>query len=301
MSILVLWVPAYGLEGVIKALTALASLLTAIVIWPLVPRLLALPSPRQLQAVNDALVAEAAEREHVEQQLRQSQKLEAIGQLTGGIAHDFNNILTVVMGSIERANNKIDQPDKVRSALSNAMAASKRAEILTGQLISFARSQVVRVARHDLNEIAQGSASFIKSSIGSDVDFVTRIGEESLFVDIDRGQLEAALVNLAINARDAMPDGGVLTIETLALAPDEAAVRVSDTGVGMDARIQERATEPFFTTKPVGRGSGLGLSQVYGFATQAGGTLTIESRPGHGTAVTIMLPRSRVATTNGAK
>jgi signal transduction histidine kinase len=98
-----------------------------------------------------------------------------------------------------------------------------------------------------------------------------------------------------------MPDGGVLTIETLALAPDEAAVRVSDTGVGMDARIQERATEPFFTTKPVGRGSGLGLSQVYGFATQAGGTLTIESRPGHGTAVTIMLPRSRVATTNGAK
>jgi len=291
MSILVLWVPAYGLEGLMKALTAGASLLTAVAIWPLLPKLLAIPSPRQLQQVNDALRLEAAERASVEEQLRQSQKLEAIGQLTGGIAHDFNNILTVVMGSIERATTKIDDPDKIRPALNNAMAASKRAEFLIAQLLTFARSQRMVIERQDINAITREMVGLISPSIGSQITLVANIGEDPLFVDVDRNQFEAALVNLAINARDALSSGGVLTIDTFACGPTQVAVRISDNGTGMDAQTLERATEPFFTTKPVGHGTGLGLSQVYGFARQAGGSLDIQSTPGQGTAVTITLHR----------
>jgi signal transduction histidine kinase len=291
MSILVLWVPAYGVEGLIKAVTAGASVLTAIAIWPLLPKLLAIPSPRQLQQVNEALRIEAAERASVEEQLRQAQKLEAIGQLTGGIAHDFNNILTVVMGSIERATSKIDEPEKIRLALDNAMAASKRAEFLISQLLSFARNQRMDIENQDLNEIVDDFVGLIASSIGNRIELVTNIGPQPLFVDIDRIQLEAALVNLAINARDAMPEGGVLTIDTFECGPNQVAVRIADTGTGMDAHTLERATEPFFTTKPVGHGTGLGLSQVYGFARQAGGFLDITSKPGKGTVVTITLQR----------
>jgi signal transduction histidine kinase len=291
MSILVLWIPAYGLEGLIKAFTAGASLLTAIAIWPLLPKLLAIPSPRQLQQVNEALRLEAAERASIEEQLRQSQKLEAIGQLTGGIAHDFNNILTVVMGSIERATTKIDDPDKIRPALDNAMAASKRAEFLIAQLLTFARSQRMVIERQDINAITRDMIGLIATSIGSHIELTTRLGDVPLFVQVDRNQFEAALVNLAINARDALSDGGALTIETFEDGPTKVAVRISDTGTGMDAQTLERATEPFFTTKPVGRGTGLGLSQVYGFVRQAGGFLDIQSSPGQGTAVTLTLQR----------
>ena len=291
MSILVLWVPAYGLEGLIKALTAVASVLTAIVIWPLLPRLLALPSPRQLQLVNEALRAEAIERAKIEAQLRQGQKLEAIGRLTGGIAHDFNNIFTVVMGSLERAISRIDEREKVLASLQNAFAASKRAEALTGQLLSFAREQKLTIERHDLNQLLREFIDLIASSIGPMTELVAHIGDHPVFIDVDRTQLELALVNLAINARDAMPDGGVLTIESLEPSAQTIAVRISDTGTGMDGPTLERATEPFFTTKPVGQGTGLGLSQVYGFARQAGGDLVIESEPGRGTQISIVLPR----------
>ena len=291
MSILVLWVPAYGLEGLIKALTAVASVLTAIVIWPLLPRLLALPSPRQLQLVNEALRAEAIERAKIEAQLRQAQKLEAIGRLTGGIAHDFNNIFTVVMGSLERAISRIDEREKVLASLQNAFAASKRAEALTGQLLSFAREQKLTIKRHDLNQLLREFIDLIASSIRPMTELVAHIGDHPVFIDVDRTQLELALVNLAINARDAMPDGGVLTIESLEPSAHTIAVRISDTGTGMDGPTLERATEPFFTTKPVGQGTGLGLSQVYGFARQAGGDLVIESEPGRGTQISIVLPR----------
>lgn len=290
MSIVVLWVPAYGLEGLLKALTAAASLLTAIAIWPLLPRLLALPSPRQLQLVNEALRQEAAERERVEVQLRQAQKLEAIGRLTGGIAHDFNNIFTVVIGSLERAANKIDDREKVLAALHNAFEASKRAEALTGQLLSFARERKLVVERHDLHLLLREFVGLIASTLGNDTELVANIGAQALYIDVDRSQLELALLNLAINARDAMPAGGVLTIECFQPDPENVAVRVTDTGIGMDAPTLERATEPFFTTKPVGKGTGLGLSQVYGFATQAGGTLSIESEAGKGASMTMVLP-----------
>lgn len=291
MSILVLWVPAYGIEGLIKALTAAASLLTAIAIWPLVPRLLALPSQRQLQQANDALRREADERTRIEAQLRQSQKLEAIGRLSGGIAHDFNNILTVVMGSLERATTRIDDRDKVLSALNNAFEASQRAKALTSQLLSFAREQELTIAQHDLNQILREFVNLIGSSLGAQTLLVGTFDDQPMPIDVDRTQLEVALVNLVMNARDAMPDGGVVQIDCLYPDPYMVAIRVTDAGTGMDATTLERATEPFFSTKPVGQGTGLGLSQVYGFARQAGGHLSIESEPGKGSTVTIVLPR----------
>jgi signal transduction histidine kinase len=295
MSIVVLWVPAYGIEGLIKAVTAVASVLTAIAIWPLLPRLLAVPSPRQLQLVNEQLRKEAVERRNIEAKLRQAQKLEAIGRLTGGIAHDFNNIFTVVMGSLERAMARIDDRERALAALHNAFEASKRAEALTGQLLSFAREQKMTIEPHDLNQILREFLNLIASSVSAQVNLDVRIGDQPLYLDVDRTQLEVALLNLAINARDAMPDGGVLTIESLEPDPAEIAVRVSDTGIGMDGPTLERATDPFFTTKPVGQGTGLGLSQVYGFVRQAGGSLVLDSEPGKGTAVTITLPRHHAA------
>ena len=291
MSILVLWVPAYGLEGIVKALTAVASVLTAIALWPLLPRLLAVPSPRQLQQANAALRREAAERERMEEQLRQSQKLEAIGQLTGNIAHDFNNILTVIMGSVERATRSIETPERALGALNNAMAATERAAGLTNQLLAFARKQPLKIDTCDLNGIVRDMSGILELTLGKSVDLVLDLDDETLLADLDRSQLEAALINLAANARDAMPAGGVLTVQTLAHGQDMIAVRVGDTGTGMDAQTLQRATEPFFTTQPVGHGTGLGLSQVYGFAHQAGGHLTITSEPGRGTEVTMMLMR----------
>ena len=291
MSILVLWVPAYGLEGIIKAITAVASVLTAIALWPLLPRLLALPSPRQLQQANEALRQEAAERSRMEEQLRQSQKLEAIGQLTGGIAHDFNNILTVIMGNIERATRRMDAPDQALGALGNAMAASQRAANLTDQLLAFARKQPMTITSGDLNAIVRDMTSMIEITVGEPVRVVLDLAERPMPVDVDRSQLEAALINLAANARDAMPAGGVVTIATAEHGPDTFALRVADTGTGMDVQTMQRATEPFFTTKPVGLGTGLGLSQVYGFANQAGGDCVIVSEPGKGTTVTIVLMR----------
>jgi len=291
MSILVLWVPLYGLEGLVKAFTALASVMTAVAMWPLLPRLVSLPSPRELQRVNEELRREAGERARMEEQLRQSQKLEAIGQLTGGIAHDFNNILTIIMGSIDRATRGIDRPERALGALAHAMEASQRAASLTEQLQAFARKQPMEVRSYDLNEIVQGLSRLLNLSIGDKIEVAMDLAPQALCVEVDRNQLEASLINLAVNARDAMPDGGQLTIGTGVVADGEVVVRVIDTGIGMDERTLERATDPFFTTKPVGQGAGLGLSQVYGFASQAGGRLTIESELGKGTKVSIWLRR----------
>ena len=226
-----------------------------------------------------------------EEQLRQSQKLDAIGQLTGGIAHDFNNILAIIVGNVDRAMRGIDNPDRALGALANAMEASQRAAGLTEQLLAFARKQPMEVQTHDLNIVVGELAKLMALTVGTQAELDLRLAEEALLVDVDRNQLEAALINLAVNARDAMPDGGRLTISTAAAGPGEVVVRVADTGTGMDAKTLERATEPFYTTKPVGRGTGLGLSQVYGFATQAGGRLDIASEPGEGTVVAITLRR----------
>ena len=290
MSILVLWVPAYGIEGLIKALTAAASVGTAITMWPLLPKLIALPSPTQLQRVNDELRVHAEERARIENQLVQSQKLEAVGRLTGGIAHDFNNLLTVIMGNVDRAARTFDDPARATNALKNAMEAAKRAALLTDQLLTFGRKRVMQVDRLDLNDLLRQLENLITSTVGDPVVVSMALADQPLPIEFDKTQFEMAVLNLAANARDAMPAGGTLTFETLLSHSGQPTLIVRDTGCGMDITTIERATEPFFTTKPVGQGTGLGLSQVYGFVTQAGGTMLITSEVGSGTSATVTFP-----------
>jgi signal transduction histidine kinase len=292
LSILVLWVPAYGLEGLVKAVTAVVSVVTAIALWPLLPKIVALPSPRQLQQANESLRAEASERERTEEMLRQSQKLEAIGQLTGGIAHDFNNLLMVVVGNLDRVMRSLPDEAAERRNLDNALAATERAAQLTDQLLTFARRQPVQVCKQNCSDIVLSLAGMIERTIGSNIELTLDIGPDMLFARIDRNQLENAVLNLAINARDAMPDGGDLTIATRRGDDGGAVISLSDTGMGMDAETLRRATEPFFTTKPVGQGTGLGLSQVYGFVEQMGGNMGIFSAAGTGTVVVLSFPPS---------
>lgn len=292
LSIVVLWVPAYGVEGMVKAVTALVSVVTAIALWPLLPKIVALPSPTQLQQANDRLRAEAIERERTEEMLRQSQKLEAIGQLTGGIAHDFNNLLMVVVGNLDRVRRSLPEEAAERRNLDNAMAATERAAQLTDQLLTFARRQPVQVQSQDTGAVIVDLAGMIEQTIGPNIELTLDMGQGVPFARIDRNQLESALLNLAINARDAMPRGGDLTISTRKGDDGGAVISIADSGIGMDAETLRRATEPFFTTKPVGKGTGLGLSQVYGFVEQMGGRLEIFSSPGTGTVVVLSFPPS---------
>ncbi|HQS68084.1 MULTISPECIES: ATP-binding protein [unclassified Novosphingobium] len=293
LSILVLWVPAYGLEGVVKAFTAIVSIGTAILIWPLLPKLLALPSPAQLQRLNDQLLKEAEERAAVESQLRQAQKMEALGQLTGGIAHDFNNLLMIVSGNVERALRIAPQAAPERRNLENALTATTRAGELTGQLLAFARKGTLMLIAQNVESIVTGIHDLLVRAAGERIVVEVAIAPDLPPVVVDRNQLENAVLNLVINARDATPDGGVIRIAAQD-AGAEIRLSVSDTGAGMDAQTLHRATEPFFTTKPVGSGSGLGLSQVYGFVEQIGGRMEIVSEPGTGTVVTLYLPKEAV-------
>lgn len=292
LSILVLWVPVYGIEGLVKALTAVISVIAAMALWPLLPKIVALPAPRQLQLANERLIAEAAEREQTEAMLRQAQKMEAIGQLTGGIAHDFNNLLTVVVGNLDRVMRSLPKDAAEQRNLDNALAATERAAQLTDQLLTFARKQPVQVRRQDPGHIVHSLAAMLERTIGPHIDLTLDLGPDVPNATIDRNQLESALVNLTINARDAMPRGGDLTIATRKGKDGGAVISVSDTGTGMDAETLRRATEPFFTTKPVGQGTGLGLSQVYGFVEQMGGNLEIFSAVGTGTVIVLSFPPS---------
>jgi signal transduction histidine kinase len=290
LSILVLWVPAYGLEGVVKALTALISVITAILIWPLLPKLLALPMPSELQRLNDQLRAEADERARVEGQLRQAQKMEALGQLTGGIAHDFNNLLMIVSGSVERAMRPGKDEAAQRRSLENALTATGRAGELTRQLLAFARKSTLLLVSQRIDTIVDGIGDLLRRAAGERIAVELAMPANLPPAIVDRNQLENAILNLVINARDAMPDGGVIHISAIDL-PDETQLTIADNGHGMDAQTLAKATEPFFTTKPVGSGSGLGLSQVYGFVEQIGGRMQISSEPGTGTQVSLFLPK----------
>ncbi len=293
-GIYTLWVPAYGIEAAIKVVTAIASIGTAILLVPLLPKLIALPSPAQLQRVNEQLVAESAERERTAEMLRQSQKLEALGRLTGGVAHDFNNLLQVVIGNLERVRRRGAADDPALSkATGDALLAAERAAELTDQLLTYARRQPLAPQAIDLAETVRTVAPLIERAAGPDVDVELDLGTEQAIAVADRNQLENALLNLAINARDAMPDGGSLRIAIDPAADSERIeLTVADTGSGMDAETAERATEPFFTTKPVGQGTGLGLSQVFGMVQQLGGIMRIESDLGTGTVVRLLLPRA---------
>lgn len=290
VSIVTLWIPAYGIEAVIKLITAAASVATAALLIPLLPKLAAIPSPTQLQHANDALRREAQMREETEAMLRQSQKLEAMGQLTGGVAHDFNNLLGVVIGNLDRIKRKGEQPPDIARSIDNALAGAERAAKLTSQLLAFARQQPLEREQHDLNAIVTDMADLLRDTVGSHVALHVDLEPDLPHPVVDRSQLENAIINLAVNARDAMDDGGDVTISTRDAGGGHVELAVRDTGAGMDSATRERALEPFFTTKAVGKGSGLGLSQVAGTVEQLGGHIAIDSTMGSGTTIRLLLP-----------
>jgi signal transduction histidine kinase/ActR/RegA family two-component response regulator len=259
---------------------------------------------QELWEANQALKAEAAEREAAEAQLRQVQKMEAVGQLTGGIAHDFNNMLAVVVGGIDLALRRLNGPRReVMMHLNNAMEGATRAAALTRRLLSFARSEPLLPERVDTTGLIYGMSDLLDRTLGERIRIEVDTARDAWPTYVDPHQLENAIVNLAVNARDAMAGEGQMRIatENVRLAANQVGdvragdylkISVTDCGCGMSPEIIERAFEPFFTTKPVGKGTGLGLSQIFGFAHQSGGEVGIESEVGRGTNVSIYLPRT---------
>jgi signal transduction histidine kinase/ActR/RegA family two-component response regulator len=258
-----------------------------------------------LAAANARLVEEMAARGKAEEALRQSQKMEALGQLTGGIAHDFNNLLQVVHGAFELIRRKPEDVSKVLAWSGNGIAAAERGASLTRQLLAFSRSQKLELRPFAVAGLIGEMRELLVRTLGPDIALAVSFDEVEATVMSDRTQLELAVLNMAINARDARPDGGRLTITTamrriedgdpVLEAGDYVDLSVADTGEGMSPEVIERAFDPFFTTKGIGKGTGLGLSQVYGVARQAGGTARIDSAPGGGTVVTLLLRRSSAA------
>jgi len=259
---------------------------------------------QELWEANQALKAEAREREAAEAQLRQVQKMEAVGQLTGGIAHDFNNMLAVVVGGIDLALRRLNGPRReVMMHLNNAMEGATRAAALTRRLLSFARSEPLLPERVESNELIGGMSDLLDRTLGEQIRVEIDLASDTWPTYVDPHQLENAIVNLAVNARDAMDGRGMMRIatENVTLAAnavgdiragDYVKLSVTDTGCGMPPDVLERAFEPFFTTKPVGKGTGLGLSQIFGFAHESGGEVGIDSEVGRGTTVSIYLPRT---------
>jgi signal transduction histidine kinase/ActR/RegA family two-component response regulator len=260
----------------------------------------------QLAAANQQLVEQIARREEVEGQLRQSQKMQALGQLTGGIAHDFNNMLGVIVGSLDLIVRRIKKGDfAIERFLDAASNATERAALLTQRLLAFARQQPLAPQPIDANKMIVNMSNLLHSTLGEQIRIETVAAGGLWTINADAQQLESAILNIAINARDAMPDGGRLTIETANTYLDEAYCRqnpeiepgqyvmiaVTDTGSGMSADVAARVFDPFFTTKPAGKGTGLGLSQVYGFVKQSRGHIKVYSEVGAGTNVKIYLPR----------
>jgi signal transduction histidine kinase/ActR/RegA family two-component response regulator len=255
---------------------------------------------------NEQLIEQVARREAAENQLRQAQKMEALGQLTGGIAHDFNNMLGVIMGAHDLVKRRLQKNDfNIERFVNAAIAAAERAAALTQRLLAFARQQPLSPRRLDANKMIVNMSDLLHSTLGEHIQIETVTAAGLWTIHADAQQLENAIINVAVNARDAMPEGGKLTIETGNAHLDEAYCRqnseiqpgqfamiaISDTGVGMPPEVVARAFDPFFTTKAIGKGTGLGLSQVYGFVKQSQGHIKVYSEPGAGTTVKIYLPR----------
>lgn len=240
--------------------------------------------------------------EQARAQLFQAQKMEAIGQLTGGVAHDFNNLLAVLLGNLELARKRVSHDPKLLQFVDNCLEASRRGAALTQRMLAFARQQDLKIGSVDVPELVLGMAELLQRSIGSTIQIHTSFPIGLKKARADANQLELALLNLVLNARDAMPDGGAITISASAAKMERAAdglgageyicLTVADAGEGMDEATLARAVEPFFTTKGVGKGTGLGLSMIHGFAAQSGGKLLLKSRKGHGTQAQLWLPVS---------
>jgi PAS domain S-box-containing protein len=253
-----------------------------------------------------AFLRDLTEKKRAEAQLHQAQKMEAVGQLTGGIAHDFNNLLTVIIGNLELASGHRSTDPFLASCAQQALEAAERGASLTHRLLAFSRQQPLQPVRTDLREVIRGMSDLLRRTLGEDIEIEFRLADDLWPELADKVQVESALLNLAINSRDAMPEGGKLTIEAANVKLDaEYAERnagveqgdyvmlaVTDTGSGMPPEVVERAFDPFFTTKEMGKGTGLGLSMIYGFARQSGGHLKIYSETGHGTTVRLYLPRA---------
>jgi signal transduction histidine kinase/CheY-like chemotaxis protein len=260
----------------------------------------------ELEAANRQLAGQIVERERVESALRQAQRLEAVGQLTSGVAHDFNNLLTVVLGNVRQLQKRAADPVEIRRLDMMAQAAERGAK-LTAQMLAFSRRQKLEPKPVNLNETVAGMRDLLHSTMGGSVRIETVLHPSLWPAMIDPTQIELVLLNLAINARDAMEVGGTLAVETANVTlstpqrPEEpqageyVMVAVSDTGAGMTEAVLAKVFEPFFTTKEVGKGSGLGLSQVFGLAKQSGGGVRIETREGEGTTVKVYLPRASTA------
>ncbi|MCW6509183.1 ATP-binding protein [Hyphomicrobiales bacterium BP6-180914] len=292
---------------------------TAIILWPLVPRILNLPSPQLLRLANESLTLRIAERDRAlqaleqvtneraktEEMLRQAQKMEAIGQLTGGIAHDFNNLLNVVVANLERIERLLPDQSPLLRPVKDAMAGADRAAALTHKLLAFARNQPLRPVRVEVNALLGALTELLRGAVGGRIVVETNFSLDLWAVTVDPNQLENAVLNLAVNARDAMEENqssrlqittsnidrsDAIHIGGLRADQDYVMIEVIDTGVGMPEEVARRAFEPFFTTKPLGQGTGLGLSQVFGFVKQSGGHADIFSKAGLGTRVQLFLP-----------
>jgi signal transduction histidine kinase/CheY-like chemotaxis protein len=350
LAAITVWHPVYRLEGVVKAFTAIASIVTSLMLVPLMPTLIGLPSPSQLKRSNAALAMEIEERraieaevrrineeleqrvagrtadykqaaeslqqalldlraemnrrEDLEKQLIQAQKMEAVGRLAGGVAHDFNNLLTVILGYNQMLCEQVKADSTALEYAREVKQASERASALTHQLLAFSRRQVAVPRIVDLNELVRNIDKMLRRIIGEDVHLNIRLDPSLPPVQVDPAHFDQVIMNLAVNSRDAMPNGGALTIETghvqltevyaashIDLRPGSyALLTVSDTGIGMDAATRARIFEPFFTTKEKGSGTGLGLSIVYGIVKQNGGEILVYSEPGQGTVFKIYIP-----------
>jgi two-component system cell cycle sensor histidine kinase/response regulator CckA len=287
-----------GSLGEERAIETLKSGATDYVLKHRLSRLV--PSVRR--ALDD--VAAQRERKHLEEQLRQSQKMEAIGRLAGGIAHDFNNLLTAIIGYSQLLLSRLNEDDPMRMEIVEIEKSGRRAASLTSQLLAFSRKQVIQPRVLDLNSVISDLDKMLRRVIGEDIDLINVLNRTLAPVKMDPGQVEQIIMNLAVNGRDAMPRGGRLIIETRNVEFDEhftesevlippgsyVLLSVSDTGCGMDIETQARIFEPFFTTKPAGKGTGLGLSTVYGIVKQSGGDICFQSEPGRGTTFKVYLP-----------
>jgi hypothetical protein len=259
-----------------------------------------------------AFVSDISQRKQLEDQLMHAQKMEAVGRLAGGVAHDFNNMLTVISGYNRMILDELSTLDPLRGYAEEILKAADRAGALTNQLLAFSRRQIMKPRVMNMNSVIEQTDKMLRRLIGEDIDLVFGLNPDAGNIRADPGHLEQALMNLAVNARDAMPMGGRLTIETANARLDENYARthmgvtpgdfvmiaVSDTGIGMDAETKRRIFEPFFTTKEKGKGTGLGLATVYGMIKQAGGDIWVYSEPGRGTTFKLYFPRVKEAVTD---